>query len=66
VAERQYVHELQDGRCFITDQTVAEEPVLVKILRLGEPTNYWQRHEVLDGWVGPAPEPENTRYGSKA
>ncbi len=52
----QYVHQLEDGRCFITDQTVMEEPKLIEILRLDEPQNYWRRHEWLDGWVGPYPD----------
>jgi hypothetical protein len=46
------VHELPDGRPFITDMTVRQEPQLVEILRLDEPSNYWQRHEYLQGWVG--------------
>ena len=57
--DTQFVHQLQDGRFFITDQTVAESPELEKILK--DMGNYWTRHEGnLDGWVSPRPEPEPT------
>jgi hypothetical protein len=47
----QYVHQLADGRFFITDMTVRETPELEAIL--GRMSNYWTRHEVLDGWASP-------------
>lgn len=48
------VHQLDDGRCFIADQTVVEVPELNAIL--ARMSNYWTRHEWLDGWATPVPD----------
>lgn len=48
----QYVCQLADGRFFITDMVVHEVPELQAII--GAMSNYWARHEILDGWVSPS------------
>ncbi len=45
---------LEDGRQFITDQTVTEQPWVGDFI--GRFSNYWQRHPHLSGWVSPEKE----------
>lgn len=48
------VHQLADGRFFITDTTIREMDGLDALIK--RMSNYWTRHEHLDGWVAPAPD----------
>lgn len=45
---------LADGRYFITDMAVRESDAIRDFI--GHFSNYWQRHEYLDGWASPPKE----------
>jgi len=50
------VKTLPDGRLFISEETVQNEPTGHLAYLLGRLTNYWQRDEWLAGWVSPKEE----------